>query len=231
MNGSSNAKTRRLSKDHAYISLKQKIIDNVFEPDQIVREENLATLLGISRTPLREAIQRLENEDFLIRQTNGRLKVASITRKEVEEIFLIRSMLEGFIAKHAAQNATGEDILNLTIMLEKIKKSFQLGYSQDFVSYGFEFHDYLSEISNLKMFGKILDLLRDHALRYCNFVSLKGDWNKQADEEHSLVLQYIKEKNGEGAEKAMQDHILSSLETALENIVETEENTEGVEDK
>lgn len=221
-----NVKARRLSKDNAYFTLKQKIIDNALEPDQIVREENLAALLGISRTPLREAIQRLENEDFFIRQPNGRLKVASVTRKEVEEIFFIRSMLEGYIAKHAAKNATDEDILNLTILLEKIKKSFQLGYSQDFVSYGFEFHDYLSDISGLKMFVKILDLLRDHTLRYCNFVSLNGDWNTQADEEHNLILQKIADKNEEGAEKAMQEHILSSLATALDSIKEIEEKTE-----
>ncbi|WP_141430773.1 GntR family transcriptional regulator [Bacillus sp. 03113] len=221
-----DARPRRLSKDNAYFALKQKIIEGELKPDQIVREENLAALLGISRTPLREAIQRLEIEDFLIRQPNGRLKVAPITMKEVEEIFLIRSMLEGFIAKHAAKNATSEDIQNLTTVLEKIKQSFQHGYNQDLVSYGFEFHDYLSEISGLKTFVKILDLLRDHALRYCRFVSMHGNWNTLADEEHSLILQNIAQKNQEGAEKAMQDHILSSLSTALERIKEIGDKSE-----
>lgn len=69
-------RSRRLSKDNTYYALKQKIIDSELEPDQAVNEESLAALLGVSRTPLREAIQRLENEDFLVRQPNGRLRVA-----------------------------------------------------------------------------------------------------------------------------------------------------------
>ncbi|MDQ0194704.1 GntR family transcriptional regulator [Paenibacillus wynnii] len=211
-------RTRRLSKDNTYFALKQKIIDSELRPDQVVHEENLAALLGVSRTPLREAIQRLENEEFLVRQPNGRLKVASVTMKEVEEIFLIRSMLEGYIAKNAAINATDKDIHNLTKMIEKMKQSFQLGDNQDFVSYGFEFHDYLSEMSELKTFVSILNHLRDHSLRYCRFVSMHGDWNTQADEEHNLILQMIVDRNGDGAEKAMQDHILSSLSSALERL-------------
>lgn len=219
-------RARRLTKDNTYFALKQKIIDSELKPDEIVHEENLAAMLGVSRTPLREAIQRLENEEFLVRQPNGRLKVASVTLKEVEEIFLIRSMLEGYIAKNAARNASDKDIQHLTAMLEKMKQSFQLGYNNEFVSYGFEFHDYLSEISRLKTFSKILNHLRDHALRYCRFVSLQGGWNKQADEEHSLILQKIAEKDEEGAEKAMQDHIMSSLDTAVERIKGIQANDE-----
>lgn len=211
-------RSRRLSKDNVYYELKQKIIDSELKPNQAVNEENLAALLGVSRTPLREAIQRLENEDFLVRQPNGRLKVASITVKEVEEVFLVRSMLEGYIAKNAAKNATDKDIQKLTVILENIKQSFQLGDNQNFVSYGFEFHDYLSEMSELTVFEKVLNQLRDHALRYCRFVSLHGDWTRQADEEHGLILQMIADRNEDGAEKAMRDHIISSLSIALERI-------------
>ncbi|NGM82804.1 GntR family transcriptional regulator [Paenibacillus sp. 7124] len=219
-------RTRRLSKDNTYFALKQKIIDSELKPDENVHEESLAALLGVSRTPLREAIQRLENEEFLVRQPNGRLRVAPVTVEEVKEIFLIRSMLEGYIAKSAAKNATDKDIQNLTVMIENIKQSFHAGQSQDFVSYGFEFHDYLSEMSDLKTFVKILNQLRDHALRYCRFVSLHGDWNTQADEEHSFILQMIADRNEDGAEKAMQDHILSSLSAALERIQGIQANRE-----
>lgn len=216
-------RSRRLSKDNTYYALKQKIMDSELEPNQPVHEEKLAALLGVSRTPLREAIQRLENENFLVRQPNGRLRVATVTIREVEEIFLIRSMLEGYIARSAAKNATDEDIHNLSTIVKKIKQSFQLGDNQNFVSYGFEFHDYLSEISQLTTFEKVLNQLRDHSLRYCRFVSMHGDWSKQADEGHDLIFQMIAEKNEEGAEQAMRAHILSSLSTALKRI-------EGVED-
>ncbi|QUL54058.1 GntR family transcriptional regulator [Paenibacillus tritici] len=211
-------RSRRLSKDNTYYALKQKIIDSELEPDQAVNEENLAALLGVSRTPLREAIQRLENEDFLVRQPNGRLRVAPLTITEVEEIFQIRSMLEGHMARSAARNATARDIQRLTLILEQLKHSFQMGDKQDVVSYGFEFHDYLSEISTLKTFEKVLNQLRDRSLRYCRYVSLHGDWNTQADEEHLAILQRIVARDEDGAEQAMREHILSSLSTALERI-------------
>ena len=219
-------RSRRLSKDNTYYALKQKIINNDLEPGQAVNEESLAAMLGVSRTPLREAIQRLENEDFLVRQPNGRLKVAPLSLKEVEEIFQIRSMLEGHIARSAARNATDKDIQKLTVMMTHIKQSFQLGEKQDFVSYGFEFHDYLSEISGLMTFEKVLNQLRDHSLRYCRYVSLHGDWNTQADEEHNDILQMIADRNEDGAEQAMREHILNSLATALErmNGIEAEVN-------
>lgn len=211
-------KNRRLTKDHAYSELKQQIIDGILKPDEVVTEEQLTTLLEISRTPLREAIQRLEMEDFLVRQSNGRMKVASANKKEMEEIFLIRSMLEGTIARQAAIKATEKDIFVLKNALEKIKTSFQDGAKQDFVSYGFEFHDYIGKISNLKTFEKTLHKLRDHSLRYCRLISSYGNWSTQADEEHAIILQSIIDQDPEAAESAMKNHILSSLSTAMESI-------------
>ncbi|WP_400246718.1 GntR family transcriptional regulator [Niallia sp. JL1B1071] len=213
-----NRTNRKLTKDHAYLELKHQVINGELKPDEIIREEQLASNLEISRTPLREAIQRLEMEDFLIRQTNGRLKVASANRKEMEEIFLIRSMLEGTIARHAAMRATDRDIRILNSIQHKIKFSFQEGANQDFVSYGFEFHDYLGEISQLKTFEKTLEKLRDHSLRYCRLISRFGNWSAQADKEHAFILQKIMEKDPDGAEQAMKDHIFSSLSTAVDKL-------------
>jgi len=192
------------------------------KPDQIVREEQLASMLDISRTPLRQAIQMLEMEEFFVRQSNGRLKVASVTKEEVEEIFMIRSMLEGNIAKHAAKHATDHDVVVLSEILDKLKYSFRLGYNQDFVSYGNEFHDYLAEISGLKTSVKLMSMVKDHANRYCHLVSMSGKWNEKADEEHEIILQNIKSKNGAAAETAMKDHIMSSLRDVLNRIEEKE---------
>jgi DNA-binding GntR family transcriptional regulator len=218
-----NKQSRLLTKDIAYSNIKQKIIFGELKSDQIVREEQLASMLDISRTPLRQAIQMLEMEEFLIRQPNGRLKVASITKEEVEEIFMIRSMLEGKIAKHAAGNATKEDEVVLSEILDKMKYSFRLGNNQDFVTYGNEFHDYIAEISGLKTTIKLLNMVKDHANRYCHLVSMFGKWNEKADEEHDLIFQSIKKKDGDGAEMAMKDHIMSSLRDVLNRIQEKEQ--------
>lgn len=218
-----NKQSRLLTKDIAYSNIKQKIIYGELKSDQIVREEKLASMLDISRTPLRQAIQMLEMEEFLIRQPNGRLKVAPVMKEEVEEIFMIRSMLEGKIAKHAAGNATKDDEVVLSEILDKMRYAFRIGNNQDFVTYGNEFHDYLAEISGLKTTIKLLNMVKDHANRYCHLVSMYGKWNEKADEEHDLIFQSIKKSDGDGAEMAMKEHIMSSLRDVLNRIEEKEQ--------
>src|SRR3954454_16673108 len=93
---------RRLStKDIVYFEIKKRIIESVLKPNQPINEENLASELQISRTPIREALQRLEIEELIIRQSNGRLRVAPISVQEAEEIFHIRSLLEGLVTRDA----------------------------------------------------------------------------------------------------------------------------------
>ena len=131
---------RKVSKDIVYMTLKEWIINGELEPGQSLIEENIAGLLSISRTPLREAIQRLESEELVIRQPNGRLKIAPLSREEVMEIFLIRSMLEGIVARFAALKATDADIEQLRIRLDNIGNAAQKGGEQDLLQYGSEFH-------------------------------------------------------------------------------------------
>src|SRR6478736_666407 len=100
-------KNRRLStKDFVYFEIKKRIIESVLKPDQPINEESLAAEVQISRTPIREALQRLEIEELIIRQPNGRLKVAPITTQEVNELFNVRSLLEGLITREATIKAT-----------------------------------------------------------------------------------------------------------------------------
>ncbi|WP_338789401.1 GntR family transcriptional regulator [Metabacillus sp. FJAT-53654] len=223
-----NVHSRRMSKDIVYENLKQKIIFNELSPNEDVKEDQLSTLLDVSRTPLRESIQRLEMENFLVRQPNGRLKVAQINLNEVEEIFEIRSLLEGQIAKHATRNAMKEDILNLSKLLERLDHFFKIDDKQNFVTIGNEFHDYLAKISGLNTTIRLLNIVRDHAERYSRFVSVYGKWNEQAVEEHYDILKCIVEKDELGAENAMKIHLMSSLRVVLERVKELHLSKGGI---
>ncbi|NRG43991.1 GntR family transcriptional regulator [Bacillus sp. CRN 9] len=96
--------SRVSAKDIVYTKLKKGIISCEFKPGQAIIEDDLASELEVSRTPLREALQRLEIEELVIRQQNGRLKVAPVSVKEVKELFLVRSMLEGIVVLEAIEN-------------------------------------------------------------------------------------------------------------------------------
>lgn len=220
-----NSRARRVTKDIVYYDIKQKIITGELEPDQSLIEETIAAELQISRTPLREALQRLEMEELVVRQPNGRLKIASISKKEVQEIFMVRSMLEGIIAKDAAKLATEKDVQALTKIVEHIEQASKQGNNEDIIFYGSQFHNYLYELSGNKTAIKILNMLNDHISRYRRLIPKhsKGRGGKTF-QEHQNILNCIAAKDGEAAESAIQEHIMNSLGTAIESIEKYEKD-------
>ncbi|MED4586457.1 GntR family transcriptional regulator [Brevibacillus choshinensis] len=210
---------RIVSKDYAFMEIKQRIINGELAPGQPLVEENLTIELEISRTPLREALQRLEMEELVVRQPNGRLRVASISKKEVEEIFVARSILEGIIAGQVAKIASEQDIQNLTDILRMIKAGYENSDYEEIIYYGSEFHSCLYEISGNKTIVKILSMLNDHIQRYRQLFQRGGqERTAQAVIEHTEILEKIIAKDSAAAEMAMRNHIQCSLETLLANI-------------
>lgn len=212
---------RRMSKDYAYNELKNKILKGYILPDQDLVEAKLADELDISKTPLREALQKLEVEELVIRQPNGRLKTASITVQEVEELFVVRSYLEGIIAKKATQQATKEDIEVLSGYCHRINQAMKYNDKEEILYYGKKFHDQLYQMSGNRTAVKILNQLNDHITRYRRLVLLNREeiFNfDQNSEDHSIILGHIIDGNQLEAEKTMRNHIRSSMSTAIESI-------------
>ena len=212
------------AKDFAYNQIKQRIIEGKLHPDQSVIEEDLSSKLEISRTPLREALQRLELENMVIRQSNGRLKIAPISVKEVKEIFNVRSKLEGIVTVEATENATDDDIKNLSNITHNIKKAYQEGSIQDILYYGAKFHSYIYELSGNKTVNNILSQLNDHIHRYRRLVPKQNIDQIIEEDEHQVILNYIADRDTKGAARAMQKHIENSLASAITAIEAYENN-------
>lgn len=206
---------RMLAKDNAYLGIKERIISGELAPDQVLTEDFLTNLLKISRTPLREGIQRLEFEEFIFRQPNGRFRVSSISKENAIEVYQMRSLIEGFIVRNATLKATSEDIKHLETIIEKTRLSIVNNDPESTVIYGNEFHSLLYKISDLQMPIKFLSMLNDHSLRYRMLISKTGVWYPNTVEEHQTVVDYMKEKNTEAAEMTIKLHIEKSLNSLL----------------
>ncbi|MFJ7936691.1 GntR family transcriptional regulator [Sporosarcina sp. NPDC096371] len=227
----SSTQPRRMSKDYAYYELKNKILNGVIPPDHDLVEGKLAEELDISKTPLREALQKLEVEELVIRQPNGRLKTASITVQEAEELFLVRSYLEGIIASKATQHATEEDIEILSSYCHRIRQAIKYKDVEEVLYYGEKFHNQLYVMSRNRTAVKILNQLNAHVTRYRRLITMSNDEiideNTELNggiEGHTVILEHI--INGEQlkAENAMRIHIKSSMSTAIESIKKYEQN-------
>ncbi|MFC4559322.1 GntR family transcriptional regulator [Virgibacillus kekensis] len=217
----SNRNIRVVTKDFVYDQIKQKIISGRLKPDDNVVEESLAKEYEVSRTPLRGALQQLEHEELLVRKPNGRMKVAPITAKEAREIFMVRSRLEGIIAIDAAKHITRKDITFLKHIAYMIEECSEQGLHHDQVDYGMKFHSYLYEISGNKAATKILNLLNNHINRYrrLGLIDKTKRINKEVDD-HALILEYIAMGEKNKAELAAQQHVINSMNAAIERIKE-----------
>ena len=211
---------RRLStKDFVYQEIKRKIITSELKPSEPINEIKTASELGISRTPLREALQRLEIEELIIRQTNGRLKVAPISIQEAKEIYNVRALLEGLIVKEAAVKVNEDDIQKLQLYTNLLNEAAENDRRDDVVNYGSEIHAFLYQISGNHTAVKILKNMNDKISRYRRLGPKDSiTRSKEAASEHKKLTEAIVERNPINAEKLMKEHINNSLTAALESI-------------
>ncbi|WP_321326168.1 GntR family transcriptional regulator [uncultured Parasphingorhabdus sp.] len=99
--------------DRAYRKIRSFILSDDVHPGMQLTEERLAEISGVSRTPVRDAVQRLENEMLLVRSASKRLSVADWSHDEIDEIFSLRAMLESHAAERAAQRMDDENLARL----------------------------------------------------------------------------------------------------------------------
>lgn len=224
----SRKRERFTAKEFAYADIKKQIIEGKLKPDAAVIEETLAKHLYISRTPLREALQRLEQEDLIIRQHNGRLKVSPLSIQEVKELFEVRGKLESIMVAQATENMTEKDGRKLMMIVNMIKETAKVGETLDVLYYGAQFHGYIYTLSHNRTVNKILSQLNDRIHRYQHILP-KDDLNRfeSSYKEHQIILDYMKDNDKKSAQMAMESHITNSLDAVVRAIWNDEQNSKG----
>lgn len=221
-----SSELRKLStRDFAYVRLKQLIISGEFKPEEPIVEDQIATKLSISRTPLREALQRLEMEELIVRRHNGRLKVSPISTTEVKEIFTVRTKLEEVVILEAMTKATEDDYNHLANIILLIRETAKQNNIEDALYYGGQFHQYIYELSGHKLASNILSQLNDRIYRYRRLMPLEQfERFKASIEEHELILKYMKTSNKDKALQVIQEHMNNSLRAIIQAIKNKKNN-------
>ncbi|MFD2044595.1 GntR family transcriptional regulator [Ornithinibacillus salinisoli] len=217
------------AKDYAYTQIKQRIIEGKLYPNQPIREEEISSKLNISRTPLRGALEKLEFEKLVVRQSNGRLKISPISVEEVKEIFKVRSKLEEIAVVQATENANEVDSKHLLDLANEIKRATADGDIEKVLLYGAKFHTYIYDLSGNKTVKDFLSQLNDHIQRYRYLVPSQSEKRMMEEgEEHLVIVNCIANKDAVGAEAAMKKHIDNSLSSAVTAIEIYEKNQESI---
>jgi len=204
----------------AYHLILEAIDLGVFKPGDRLVESDLADRFGVSRTPIREALQRLETQSLLERDGRS-LIVASLTHNQVAELYVVRRELEGLAARLAAQHATAEEIRVLREMVadDDARVNDPLALSRA----NRRFHEQLHLASHNRYLVQQLDLVhRTMALMATTSLAVEGR-GEIAQAEHNAIVAAIEARDEDAAEAALKEHISVAFMTRLKQQAVTRE--------
>ncbi len=196
----------------AYSLILSAIDNGSFRPGDRLVESELAERFGVSRTPVREALQRLETQSMLKRDGRS-LIVATLDHNQLAELYTVRAELEALAARLAARHATPEEIRVLAGMVEDDRKI--LGDPQTLARTNRRFHHQLHLASHNRYLVQQLDLVhRSMALMARTTLAAKGR-DALSLEEHQAMVDAIARRDEAAAEQALRHHISMAFETRL----------------
>ncbi len=188
----------------AYDLILDAIDTGVYRPGARLVESELAERFGVSRTPIREALQRLETQSLLTRDGRS-LIVASLDHAQMAELYAVRQELEGLAAKLAAQHAAAEEIEVLREMVEADRAL--LDDPEALARANRRFHNQIHLASHNRYLVQQLDLVyRSMALMARTSLAAAGRGEK-ALAEHSEIVEAIADRDGDRAAQALKDHL------------------------
>jgi DNA-binding GntR family transcriptional regulator len=188
------------------------IDSGAYKPGDRLVEAELAERFGVSRTPIREALQRLETQSFLNRDGRS-LMVATLDHNQVGELYTVRAELEGLAAYLAARHAAPEEIRVLYDMVESDREF--VDDPQTLSRANRRFHNQLHLASHNKfLIGQLQQVHRAMALLADTSLAADGR-GEQALQEHLEIVRAIEAKDGDAARKALKQHLSFAFETRL----------------
>lgn len=195
-----------------YDRLRADIIAGIFLPEHALVETTLGERYGTSRTPIREALQRLESELLVERSARG-MRVRGSTPEEILEIYEVRIELEGLAARIAAHRHTQLDLIRIKSARDAMEAESEL---QGRAAKNRNFHQAIWAATHNATLVDQLERLNLHLLRYTTSTyAAEGRWG-EAVHEHELIVKAIEARNGENAERLAEEHMSRSRDTRLE---------------
>ena len=197
----------------AYTLILEAIDAGVYKPGDRLVESELADRLGVSRTPVREALQRLETQAMLTRDGRS-LIVATLDHNQLAELYAVRSELEGLAARLAARHATPEELRVLQSMVAE-DRTLLGGDPRALSRANKRFHKQIHLASHNRFLVQQLDLVHRSMALMANTSFAAEGRDEVALAEHDQIVSAIATGDGEAADQALRTHISRAFETRL----------------
>lgn len=197
--------------------LREDILSGKYEENEELREVAIGEELGVSRTPVREAFRQLELEGLIKIIPNKGAYVTGISEKDVKDIYMIRSRLEGLAAKWATEHITEEQLDEMEENVYLAKFHAQKGHLEQLAELDNRFHEIMYEASGSKMLEHQLRDFHQYVLRVRKKTLSSANRGPQSNLEHEQIMQAIKDKNADLAEQLAHQHMINAYENMVKN--------------
>jgi DNA-binding GntR family transcriptional regulator len=204
--------------DSVYNTLRGAIVDGQLDPGDSLIEWHVARQFGTSRTPVREALLRLEAEGLAFRVPRRGLVVRHVSEHEVLEVYAVRLELEGLAAREAAREALPSDIAHLRWVNQRLGEAIKSGDAAGVPALTNEFHQSLASAAHNNMLRRFIMQAQDWTRRVGTpTVALPGRRGR-AVREHERIIDAIAARDAEMAETLAREHIATGREFQLETL-------------
>lgn len=203
--------------EQAYLELRGRILSGDLAPGMQLKEEELAAICGVSRTPVRDAIRRLETELFVRRTDSQRSFVAEWTMEDIEEVFTLRGMLEGYAVRRAAIRANKAQIARLRTINETLRDVLDAPDLdvQAYLAANAQFHSLILEIAASDRLAALLGRLVMQPVVQQTAMAYDREQLARSLLEHSEITAALAQGDPDWAEALMIAHIRRALHARL----------------
>jgi len=197
----------------------------ILETGDRVVEKPLCEALGVSRTPLREALRLLSSEGLIELVPNRGAFVSEPSISDVKEMFWVMSILEGTCARLCAQNITEVGLKKLENLHQKLEKHARNMNHEKYMAVNHRYHTMVQELAGSKVLSEVINGLRQRILLYRYRQIYQPNRLKTSMQEHRAVQESFRKRDPESAEKLMKEHLLRQGEVLERAYADVSEST------
>lgn len=202
-------------RDQIYPLVRRMILTGSIKPGEVIDEKAIAAQLNVSRTPVREAVKKLSDENLVEVVAQSGTRAAHMDRKEIDEAFLIRRALEVESAAQAATHMNQSHVDRLEDILILHARALERKRFEEAIERDDDFHRYITDVSDLPRLWRAIEISKAQLDRCRHMMVPRAGEAEITLEKHRLIITTLKSGNPETAAKAMRDH----LETAYRNTI------------
>lgn len=205
-------------RDVVFHTLRQAILRGELKPGERLMEIQLANKLGVSRTPIREAIRKLELEGLVLMIPRRGAEVAEITEKSLRDVLEVRSALEELAVKLACEKIEDENILELKEAAKEFEIALKSGDVTVYAEADVKFHDIIYRATDNQRLIQLLNNLREQMYRYRVEYLKREESHEILLKEHNMIIEAIERRNTEAAVEIVCRHIDNQVKAVSDTI-------------